>query len=202
MKIFLFSFSLLLIGYTCYSQVGFGVKSGINIGTTKDINSDPKNRLGWYAGGLANIPMYKKIFLQPEFLFSVKGYRYIGNLNETAKTALRLNYLTTPILLGYKIDTKTSLFFGPEIGYLLSAYSVWPNKERFNVSDRFPVKLDFGLDIGLNYKVLNKVGLEIRYNYGFKNMYRTDAVGVRFGERLAGNRVFQIGGFYYFPSSE
>ncbi len=79
---------------------------------------------------------------------------------------------------------------------------MWPNKERFNVSDRFPVKLDFGLDIGLNYKVLNKVGLEIRYNYGFRNMYRTDAVGVRFGERLAGNRVFQIGGFYYFPSSE
>lgn len=82
----------LLIKYSCYSQVSFGIKSGINIATTKDINSDPKNRVGWYTGSFAQITLSKKIFLQPELLFSTKGYRYIGNLNESKKTALRLNY--------------------------------------------------------------------------------------------------------------
>jgi hypothetical protein len=75
-----------------------------------------------------------------------------------------------------------------------------PNQENFNVSNNYPVKLDIGLDIGLNYNILNNLGVEIRYNYGFKNMYRTDADGIRIGESLAGNRVFQIGGFYSFPS--
>ncbi len=101
--------------------------------------------------------------------------------------------------MGYKIDKKTSLLFGPEIGYLFSAYSLFPNKEKFNFSKNYPVKFDLGLDIGLGYKILNKLGVEIRYNYGLKNIYRTDAAGVRVVERLAGNRVFQIGGFYSFP---
>jgi len=72
-----------------FSQVSFGVKSGINIATTKDINSDPKNRIGWYAGGFTNLPINKKIFIHPELLFSAKGYKYIGNLFDTKKTAVR-----------------------------------------------------------------------------------------------------------------
>jgi len=31
-------------------------------------------------------------------------------------------------------------------------------------------------------------------------MYSTDAAGTRIGEKLAGNRVFQIGAFYSFSS--
>ena len=190
--------SFLLISCCGYSQVNFGVKSGINIATVKDINSDPKNRIGWYAGCSAYIPMYMKFFFQPEILFSTKGYSDIGSLNETKKTATRLNYITAPLLFGYKIDHKTSLFFGPEIGYLTSAYQKTPYNEIFDVSHNFPVKFDIELDVGLNYKITKNAGIEIRYAYGFKNMYLTDAAGVRIGEALAGNRVFQIGGFYSF----
>ncbi len=200
MKTTVLFISILFVINCSYGQVSFGIKSGINIATVKDINSDPVNRIGWHAGALANIPIHKKISVQPELLFSSKGYRYIGDLNETNKSSIRLNYLTAPILLSYKIDYKTSLFLGPEIGYLLSAYLLFPNKEKFNVSNNYPVKLDLGLDIGLSYKIIKKVGLEILYNYGFKNMYITDAVGVRIGERLAGNRVFQLGCFYSFAS--
>ncbi len=55
------------------------------------------------------------------------------------------------------------------------------------------------MDIGLKYEIVKNAGIEIRYTYGFKNMYVTDAVGTRIGEVLAGNRVFQIGGYYTFP---
>ena len=47
MKKILFSFSLTLISYLSYCQISFGVKSGINIATTKDIITFPKNRIGW-----------------------------------------------------------------------------------------------------------------------------------------------------------
>ena len=197
----LLSISFILFSNLSYSQVSFAVKSGINIATVKDINSDPKNRVGWYAGGVANIPLHKKFFLEPELLFSAKGYSGFANLNDTKKTPVRLNYITAPILVGYKIDNKTTLFVGPEIGYLVSVYYETPYNETFNVSNNFPVKLDIELDIGLKYEIVKNAGIEIRYTYGFKNMYITDAVGVRIGEALAGNRVFQIGGFYSFPFS-
>ena len=198
MKKLLICFAFSLIGYLGYSQLSFGVKSGINIATVKDINSDPKNRLGWYAGGLVDIPFHKKFFLQPEILFSAKGYSGFASLNDTKKTPVRLNYITAPVLFGYKIDNKTSLFVGPEIGYLLSVYYETPYHETFDVTNNFPVKLDIELDIGLKYEIVKNAGIEIRYSYGFKNMYVTDAVGTRIGEVLAGNRVFQIGGYYSF----
>jgi hypothetical protein len=182
----LLSISLVLIFSTfSYSQVRFGVKSGINIATMKDINNHPKNRLGWYGGGFANIHIHKKIVLQPELFFSGKGYKYIGNLNENEKSSSRINYLTGSVLLGYKIDNKTSMFLGPEVGYLVSAHNIWPTKQAFNVYKNYPTKLDIGLDIGLSYTVLNNVGLEIRYSYGFKSIYRTDEEGIQIGDVLA-----------------
>ena len=180
------------INVVAYSQVTFGVKSGINIATVKDINAHPDNRLGWYGGAAAYFPLHKKFFFVPELLYSSKGYSDIGNLYETQKTVVKLNYLTAPLQFGYRIDHKTSLLFGPEIGYLLSAYQKSPYNT-LNVSYNFPVKVDVELDIGLRYKIIERTEIEIRYTYGFKNMYTRDITGVRVGDALAGNRVFQIG---------
>ena len=175
-----------------YSQVRFGVKSGINIATTRDLIAYPRNRLAWYAGGLAKIPISKKFFLQTELLYSTKGnrsYNQVGPL----KIVTRLNYLNVPILLGYKIDQKTSLLFGPELGYMTSAHIALSNGENFNESNSYHPKFDMGLSIGLNYRIVNDVGFEVRYNYGFKTFYYIDRSGVRHDETKAGNRVFQIG---------
>jgi hypothetical protein len=197
MKIFyrcLFSLSLSIFFSTIsYGQVKFGIKSGINIATVKDLNIDPHNRIGWYGGGFANIAVRGKFFFHTELLFSTKGYRFEGNIINNKKTAERLNYITLPVLLGYKIDHKTSFFLGPEIGYLLSVYSKTPYNELFDVSNSFPVKVDIELTAGLNYEILRNISLEIRYTYGLKNMYSLDGQGMRIGYEYAGNRVFQMG---------
>ena len=137
--------------------MSFGVKSGINIATTKDLITFPKNRVGWYVGGFSKIQIYKKFFLQPELLYSTKGYRTV-NPNDNSKTVRRLNYLTAPILLGYKIDKKTSLVLGPELGYLLSAHLLFSN-ENFDISKNYPIKFDIGIDVGLSYKMTKNVGI-------------------------------------------
>lgn len=192
MKFSLISVSVLLLGSTGYSQVSYGLKSGINIATTRDLIAFPRNRLGWYAGGFATIPMQKNFFLQTELLYSSKGnrsYNQVGPL----KIVTRLNYLNAPILLGCKIDQKTSLLFGPEFGYMTSAHIALSNGENFNESESYPAKFDMGISVGLNYKISKDIGIETRYNYGFKTLYSVDAVGNRYSDNKGANRVFQIG---------
>ena len=196
LKKFLFSFLFSLIGYLSYSQVSLGVKSGINIATTKDLIAYPKNRIGWYAGGFATIPLHKKFFLQTELLYSSKGDGV--NQSNIPKTILKFNYLNVPILFGYNIDHRTSLVFGPEFGYRTSSHMLYDNNENFNVTKNYSPRVDAGLDIGLNYNVIKNIGIEVRYNYGFKILYYIDGAGVRHTETKGANRVFQIGLNYLF----
>jgi hypothetical protein len=192
----LLSILLSLLVHFCYCQVSFGVKSGINIATTKDLIAFPKNTIGWYGGGFANIPLHEEFFLQLELLYSTKGHRSDGLVGDS-KMITRLNYLTAPILIGYKIDRRTCLTFGPEIGYLTSAHLVISNNEKLDVSKNYPPKFDVSLLIGLNYNIIEKMGIEICYNYGVKDLYSIDAVGNRFSNTKGANRVFQIGINYY-----
>ena len=52
--------SAFIIVSTTYGQIGFGVKSGMNIATTKGIIEFPKNKVGWYGGGFVIIPVSNK----------------------------------------------------------------------------------------------------------------------------------------------
>lgn len=184
------------ISYLSYSQVSFGVKSGINIATTRGMIEYTRLKLGWYGGAFAMIPLDKKIFLQPEILYSSKG---TGVRKYTAlRSVTNYNYINVPILFGYNIDHKTSLLLGPEVGYLTSVHEIYEDGDNLNVSKSYAPKFDAGLDIGLNYKILKKAGIEIRYNYGFKILYYIDGAGRHVTEFKAGNRVFQIGLNYLF----
>lgn len=180
----------------CFSQVHIGVKSGINIATTRDLITFPKNRLGWYAGGFSQILLTNKFFFQPELNFSSKGYRYV-DLSNNQKVAMRLNYLEVPLLLGYEIDTKTKIVLGPDFGYLLKAIDAF-NNGTFDATNSFPRKFDFSVAVGVAYNIIRKLGAEVRYCYGFKNMYQVDNVGIRQSDYLAANRAFQLGLYYSF----
>lgn len=114
------------------------------------------------------------------------------------KTILKFNYLNVPILLGYNIDHRTSLVFGLEFGYLTSSHMIYNNNENFNVTKNYLPRFDAGLDIGLNYNVIKNIGIEVRYNYGFKILYYIDGAGVRHTEIKGANRIFQIGVNYMF----
>ena len=194
MRNIIFTISFLFTTYFGYSQVTFGVKSGINIATTKDIIAFPKNKIGWYGGGFTIIPVDAKFFLQPEIQYSSKGYGVNQrNPYNAPNPNYRFNYLCVPILAGYKIDKKTSLLFGPEMGYLMVVREVFPDGDNLDVSKSYPPKFDVGLDIGVNYNVIDKIGIDVRYNYGFNTLYAVDATGNGYGIPNGSNRVFQIG---------
>ncbi|CAN5721762.1 hypothetical protein BH11BAC3_BH11BAC3_38780 [soil metagenome] len=197
MKTFFFSSFVLLFGGSASSQVSYGIKSGINIASTKDLISFPKNKLGWYAGGLAKISLNKILFLEPELLYSSKGTgasKQVGPL----KIVTRFNYLNAPILVGYKIHKTTSILFGPEFGYLIAARTIYGSSGSFNTSKNYPYKFDFGLALGLDFNILPNTIVEFRYDYGFKTLYYVDDYGVRNGQNRGANWVFQIGINYIF----
>jgi hypothetical protein len=196
----LFSLSLLILFSTIsYGQVKFGIKSGVNIATTKNLITFSSNRIGWYGGGFAALYFAKKYFIQPELLYSSKGngsHYQVGDL----KLITKFNYLNIPLLFGYKIDRRTSLVLGPEFGCLISS-QLRLGDQNSDASNTYPKKFDLGLDIGLSYKFIKNAQAEIRYNYGFNTLYSVDATRTRHSEKKGANRVFQIGLNYSLSNS-
>jgi len=198
-KVILLLLTLVIIS-TCYSQIKFGVKSGINIATTRDLITFPKNRLGWYGGGFSQISIHNKLFFQSEINFSSKGYRY-EDLSDGKMSAMKLNYLTLPLLVGYGIDNKTKVSVGPELGYLVKAINNF-NAGNVDATSSFPKKIDVGLAVGLQYDLIKSFGIEARYIYGLKTFYQTDVSGLRRSDYWAANRAFQLGIYYIFLSTK
>jgi hypothetical protein len=192
MRKILLSLSLSFITFCSYSQFTFGIKSGINIATTKGVLEFPKNRIGWYSGGFAIIPLHNNFYLETDLLFSSKGHR-TNKIGAQGKSVTRLNYIDFLIMCAYKIDRKTFFCFGPEIGYLTSAQLKYYPGEFHDFSKNYPPKFDVALDVGLMYRLFKNIGMEVRYSYGFKTLYTVDAVGNRNIEGNGGNRNFQIG---------
>jgi hypothetical protein len=77
-RYFLKSVALTTFLFFClesFSQVSFGLKSGVNVATTKGYSANPKNKPGWHAGGFVKIAIGEKLFLQQELIYSTKGQR-------------------------------------------------------------------------------------------------------------------------------
>ncbi len=180
------------------AQVRAGLKAGLNINTVKYRQADPNTAsIGYHAGLLAHIPLTPVFFLRPEVQYSLKGYRSpIVGANGNATS--RLNYISVPILVGFPIGSKVQALIGPEFGYLLKATSKY-GANKTDVTSLYQ-HFDWGLDLGGTYKITADLGVEVRYNYGFRGLIKgmtTDASGNPTGSTRDGaNRVFQAGLFY------
>ena len=129
-------------------------------------------------------------------LYSVKGYRSPAT-QFSGEATVSLNYITLPILAGYHATDDLSVFIGPEFGFLTSAKSKIDGS-KLDISKNYR-GFDIGVDIGAAYQLSKSVGVDLRYNYGFKdlmNVIFTDQFGNVTGEGKAGaNRVLQVGVF-------
>jgi hypothetical protein len=195
----------LLLSMSSFSQVALGVKTGLNLSDVKfDQSLVPHNiKPGLHIGLLSTIDIKGKVNLRPELLYSVKGWGFEANPNG-GSGKVNLHYMNVPLLVGYKAFDKFTILFGPEAGLLLSASSSFDGK-KVNLSDQLK-KFDIGADLGLAYQIHPKVGLEMRYNYGFKGLYEvmfTDENGLPIKLIKDGsNRVLQASLFFLFKTSK
>ena len=183
-------------------QFQFGLKAGINYSnvykaTGEEFEADAK--FGFVAGLFVMVPIGEKLGIQPEILFSQKGFKATGIILENTYELTRTtNYIDVPLLFSFKPSEVVSLLAGPQFSYLLNKKDVFENatssaeqEEEFENENIRKSTLCFvgGLDFNLNHLVLGaRVGWDLMKNNvdeaattpRYKNFWYQITAGYRF----------------------
>jgi hypothetical protein len=106
------------------TEFQFGVKTGINLSVIYDEEGNqilPDPKFGFVAGAWLGIPLSKYLGLQPEVLYSQKGYLARGTvLNLDYSYTQSTDYLDLPLHLQFKPSSAVTLLAGPQYSKLIS----------------------------------------------------------------------------------
>ena len=194
--------ALILMASTITAQeIHIGLKAGINYSNiydsqNKEYSADGK--VGFAAGGFLNIPLGNMLGIQPEILFSQKGFQATSSVLGSDVTLKRTtNYIDLPIFLAIKPSEMLTILVGPQYSYLISQKDIFTNpisdvivNQDFNTDNirRNTLCLVGGVDINLSNIVLGaRVGLDMYNNNGdgtsttprYKNVWAQATVGFR-----------------------
>ena len=112
-------FAVLLLTQGLMAQFHIGAKGGANIIKVEGKSFDQAFRYGYHAGGFAEIGLGRNLGIQPEVIFNQYSTRVDSNFNHVYQNVfnqgdVKLNYLSIPILLSYKLfGNFLSLQAGP-----------------------------------------------------------------------------------------
>lgn len=160
-----------LFAQAAMAQLHFGVKGGANLTKIEGKSFSEEFRTGYNLGGFAEIG-FGKLSIQPEVLFNqVKSsvdtsFRqvYQGASDFSSYKDVKLNYLSIPILLDYKLAPFLSLQAGPQFGILINQHQNLME----NGKDAFK-NGDFSLLGGAQLHI-SKIRVSGRYFVGLANI--------------------------------
>ncbi len=203
-KIVFLLFSALTISFASQAQIG--IKLGANLSNLagdlrhEDLN---KNKIGFVGGLSYNIPLSGDNFLslQPELLYSMKGYKYAdmtvteidpatNQSNQvTYEGKVNYSYLDLPILL--KVNAGPIFFeAGPQISYLLGIQDNTEKTingvdfENYQTIDKDNLaELEIGYAAGLGFQAPMGITIGVRYNGSISRLAKNDN-----GDELANAR--------------
>lgn len=184
------------------NQVAFGLKAGTNYSNVYDsegenFKADPK--FGWAAGAFLSIPFGEYIGIQPEVLFSQKGFKATGTMfGSTYDMTRTTNYIDVPLFVALKPIQSLTFLAGPQFSFLMM------QRDKFNgPTTNFQQQQEFdndnlrrntlcfvgGTDINLDHTVIGlRVGWDLSNNNGngisstprYKNVWAQATIGYRF----------------------
>ncbi|QHL87741.1 outer membrane beta-barrel protein [Nibribacter ruber] len=172
-----------------------GLKAGVTYSNLSgDLENEDlyKNKFGFTGGLTANFDLSGDGFLslQPELLYSQKGYQYSdekftvttpqGTYDYKLKGDMNFNYLELPVMLRVNAG---GLFFeaGPQVAYLLSvkdnselkindqSYEDIEKRDKDQFSE-----IEIGYAAGVGYQLNNGLSLGVRYNGGINSLAKED----------------------------
>ncbi len=159
------------------AQFDAGIKAGANINKVEGRTFKEEFNYGYHLGGFARIGIGEKFALQPEVLFNQYQTKTSNNPADIWENAgsdvtnkeVKLNYLSIPIMLNYKlIGNFLSLQAGPQFGLLI-------NKDETllrNGQNAFKTG-DFSMAAGAQIKILKAVA-SARYVVGLNDISDID----------------------------
>lgn len=183
------------------NQIQFGAKVGANYSNVYDSQGQEykaDGKIGLAAGAFLSIPIGTYFGLQPEILFSQKGYQATGTVLGSELSFTRTsNYIDVPIFFTVKPDELVTIMIGPQYSYLIGQKDVFVNpisnvvvEEDFAADNirKNTLCLVTGFDVNLDRFVIGaRVGWDLFNNNGDgtsttpnnKNVYGQATIGFR-----------------------
>ncbi|MDG1728672.1 MAG: outer membrane beta-barrel protein [Algibacter sp.] len=160
--------------WSASSGIKYGIRGGYTI-SHLDFETDPmgenKHRNSMYVGFFASIGLSRTLSLMPEIQFSAEGAN---------AEPLHLDYIQMPVLFRFRFSEKFHAGLGPQIGL------------KVHKTDDGLKNLGYSAVIGADYKINYALFVDVRYNYGIRNVF-DEVSGI-----VAKNRTIQLGVGYKF----
>jgi len=138
-------------------ELSVGIKAGTNYSNVYSESGDgyvADGKFGFAGGVFVSIPLSQLIGIQPELMFSQKGFKTEGTFFDGKITT---NYLDLPIHLQIKPTENISLLAGPQFSYLLSTkYELngFSTIDEENMDDNNN-RATLGISAGIDFTVQN-----------------------------------------------
>lgn len=182
-------------------KLTLGVKLGANYSNVYDSEGEDfvaDAKLGFVAGGFITIPLGKLFAIQPEVLFSQKGFKASGTLLGSSYNFTRTtNYLDIPLFAVIRPSEYFSILAGPQFSYLMSEKNEFngainqSQEDEFNNDNIRKNTLCFigGVDVNFDSLVIGaRAGWDFKTNNGdgtsdtprYKNMWYQLTLGYKF----------------------
>jgi hypothetical protein len=180
----------------------FGLKAGANYSNVYDDQGNKfvsEAKYGFAGGAFLSIPLGKYFGIQPEILYSQKGFTgtgvLLGNSYHLSRTT---SFIDVPLLLSIKPAQCFTFLAGPQFSYLLTQNDTFTNssvtiqQEQVFKNDnirRNIMSAVAGVDFNFNHLVLGvRGGWDLKNNNGdnasitprYKNTWLQATIGVRF----------------------
>lgn len=183
-------------------RISFGLKAGANLSNVYDSEGeefDADSKFGLAAGVFVAIPLGKYLGVQPEILFSQKGYKGSGSvLGSDYSFTYTSNFIDVPLLIAFKPISFITILAGPQYSYLVSDKyefkSAIVNIDQENEFENDDIRKNIlcflgGIDFNMKNVVIGaRVGWDIQANKGggtsetprYKNTWYQATIGFRF----------------------
>ncbi len=187
MKKAIICLSLVIICSNAFSQIGFGIKGGVNLTSLnlEDPEASYDSRTGFHAGIFLR-GKFDKVGIQPEVLLFTQNGDIQSSVFGTAQESF--TYLSIPVMLKFYPIGGLNLQVGPQFGFLIDGerkYDTFLGSGTQDIKDHYK-NSDISISLGGGYDFGFGLGLDVRYNLGVK-----DINNVANGEPVE-SRVFLI----------
>lgn len=182
-------------------KLQLGIRGGLNYSNVwdeegQDFEADP--RTGFAGGAFLSIPIGTYLGIQPEVLYSQKGFQGSGVVAGTSYSfERRTNHLDVPILVQFKPIEYLTIVGGPQYSYLMSQTDVQRGEGFTSIQEQqFENDIQkntlgavFGADINLrNLVIAPRLGWDFQTNNGdgtsssprYRNQWYQITIGFRF----------------------
>jgi len=169
------------------SSLQLGVRAGMDYMKIGGRSFDGKHYPGFAAGVYGKLNFSSKWYLQPELDYNQTIAKTSDDFNQiyngASQQQVNLNYVSVPVLMGFRPIPELSILLGPQYGFLFAQTknllqgATERNLDAFKKSD---VSIVFGGQLNLNKFVFG-----VRYSANLNNIsYRTTDAWRQYGFQL------------------